>query len=489
MPNVLSEKYAKHTRLTRVTRHMRSSAVLAMILGIGLLARPATAQDWPSWRGPDENGMATGDAPVTWGDSEGVTWRTAIPGRGHSAPVVWGNRIFVTTAVPIGSQLAGGTNAPPRGRQPGARVGGHPTGGGQPGPGHSAAGRRPGGRWSPHGDSGPQSEHRFVLLAIDRSTGDVVWERTAVEATPHEGFHAQYGSFASSSPVTDGEHVYASFGSRGLYCYDFDGQLIWQTDLGQMRKFLQFGEGTPLVLHADRLIVKFDHEGDSFVVALDAATGDQLWRVGRDEITSWSPPLVVEHDGRTQVVVAATQKVRSYDFDTGALVWEAAGLGRNQIPAPVHHGDVVYVMSGFIAPNLMAIRLGGQGDLTNTDAIVWSNRQANAYTPSPVLFDGQLYVLTDGGVLTNFDATTGEVHYRQRLPGPSNFKASPVGVNGKLYLASEEGQVFVVTMGPEFELLATNTLDGAVFIATPAIGGGEIILRSQDALYSIGRAE
>jgi len=342
---------------------------------------------------------------------------------------------------------------------------------------------------SPHGDSGPQSAHQFVLFSIDRATGDVQWSRVATEAIPHEGFHSQYGSFASSSPVTDGERVYASFGSRGLYSYDLEGTLIWKKDLGRMSKFLQFGEGTPLVLHDDRLIVKFDHEGDSFVMMLDSATGDERWRVARDEGTSWSPPLVVEHDGHTQIVVAATQKVRSYDYETGELVWEAAGLGRNQIPAPVQSGDLVFVMSGFIAPNLMAIRLGGQGDLTNSDAVVWNNKQSNSYTPSPVLSGDHLYVLTDSGILTNFDATTGALHYRQRLPGPSNFKASPVGANGKLYLSSEEGRVFVVKMGPEFELLATNVLDAAAFIASPAIVDGDIILRSQDGLYRIGDAE
>jgi outer membrane protein assembly factor BamB len=314
----------------------------------------------------------------------------------------------------------------------------------------------------------------------------VLWERTAIETTPHEGFHQQYGSFASHSPVTDGEHVFAYFGSRGVYCYDLSGNLIWNKNLGQMNKILQFGEGTPIVLHDDRVIIKLDHEGESFIVALNKATGDELWRTARNEITSWSPPLVVDHGGRKQVVVAATQKVRSYDFETGGLIWEVAGLGRNQIPAPVHQDDLVYVMSGFMAPNLMAIRLDGLGDLTGTDAIVWSNKQANAYTPSPVLFDNQLYVLTDNGVLTNFNATTGEVHYRQRLPGAANFKASPIGANGKLYLSSEEGNVFVVKMGPEFELLATNTLDDAVLVATPAIAGGEIFLRSQNSLYRIG---
>ena len=221
---------------------------------------------------------------------------------------------------------------------------------------------------------------------------------------------------------------------------------------------------------------------------LDKATGEELWRAARDEMTSWSPPLVIGQESRKQVVVAATQKVRSYDFETGDVIWEVAGLGRKPDSAPVHQNDLVYVMSGFIAPNLMAIRLGGRGDLTNTDAIVWSNKQANAYTPSPVLFDNQLYVLTDTGVLTNFNATTGEVHYRQRLPGPSNFKASPVGVNGKIYLSSEEGQVFVVKMSSEFELLATNTLEDATFIATPAIVGSEIFLRSQNSLYCISKA-
>ena len=250
-----------------MTRPFRPSAVLTAVLCLGGLVTPATAQDWSSWRGPDNNGMGIGEAPVTWSESAGVTWRTAIPGRGHSSPVVWGNQIFVTTAVSMGPQLVRGANAPGRGRRA---------------------------RFSPHGDSGPQTAHRFVLVSIDRTTGDILWERTAVEATPHEGHHPQYGSFASNSPVTDGTHVYAYFGSRGLYCYDLDGRLVWKRDLGQMRRFLQFGEGTPLVLHDDRLIIKADHEGDSFVVAIDTATGDELWHVDRDEMTSWSPPLVVE---------------------------------------------------------------------------------------------------------------------------------------------------------------------------------------------------
>ena len=480
--------------MTTISRR-RSSVVVAIVTGVGLLAGASVvaAQGWPSWRGVAHDGMARGDAPLTWDTTENVKWKVAIPGRGHSSPVVWGNQIFVTTAIPIDTGSTSTQSSARRGRPAnagGAGAGVHPTGAGTA---RSRSGGHPGGGqiprrggWSPHGSSGPQTLHRFVLLSIDKTTGEVLWERTATEATPHEGFHAQYGSFASNSPVTDGEHVFAYFGSRGVYCYDLDGTLIWQQDLGQMRKILQFGEGTPLALHDDRLIIKRDHEGESFVFALDKSTGAELWRTARDEITSWSPPLVVEHQGRTQVVVAATKRVRSYDFETGALIWEVAGLGRNQIPAPVHQGDMVYVMSGFVAPNLMAIRVGEQGDLTGSDAIVWENRQANSYAASPVLHEQQLYVLTDSGILTNFDAATGEVRYRERLPGPSNFKASPIGVNGKLYLASEEGRVFVVKMGPEFELLGTNTIDEAMFITTPAIVDGEIFLRSQDSLYRIG---
>ena len=455
---------------------------LAVLAAVGLLlgAAPLDAQDWASWRGPEDDGIARGDAPITWTESEDVKWKVTIPGRGHSSPVVWGNQIFVTTAVQIDGQsvpnpATAGRIRPGRGGNGG---GGHP-GGVRGGPRS---------RRSPHGDSGPQVAHRFLLLSIDKTTGDVLWERVVTEATPHEGFHPQYGSFASHSPVTDGEHVVAYFGSRGLYSYDLDGNLRWHKDLGQMSKILRFGEGTPPVLHADRVIIKFDHEGESFIVALDKATGDEVWRTARDEFTSWSPPLVVEHQGLKQIVVAATRKVRSYDYETGEVIWEVAGLGRNQIPAPVHEGDLVYVMSGFIGPNLMAVRLGGRGDLTGSDHIVWGNRQATSYTPSPILHENQLYVLTDGGVLTNFNATTGDVHYRERLPGPSNFKASPVGVNGKLYLASEEGQVFVVRMGPVYELLATNSLEEATFIATPAIVDGEIVLRSQSVLYCISTA-
>jgi outer membrane protein assembly factor BamB len=319
----------------------------------------------------------------------------------------------------------------------------------------------------------------------------VIWQKAVKTARPHEGYHRAYGSFASNSPVTDGKYVYAFFGSRGIYCYDFTGKLIWEKDPGvQMRMRLQFGEGTAPVLDGDQIILNYDHDGGSFILALDKRTGKELWKTDRDERSSWSTPLIVAHAGRRQVVVTATSKVRSYDAQTGKLIWECVGLGANTIPAPVHHNGVVYVMSGFRDPKLMAIRLGREGDLTGTDAVMWSQTRGLSYTPSPVLHEGKLYVVTDTGLVSCFNAATGEPYYHQvRLPRPHSFKASPVGAAGKLYLASEDGEVTILKMGEKFEVLATNTLTDQMFIASPVIAAGELFLRSQNRLYCISESK
>jgi outer membrane protein assembly factor BamB len=414
-------------------------AVLACcVLAWGLASKES---NWPYWRGPAADGMAVGDAPLQWSDTQNIGWETEIPGRGNSSPVVWGDRIFLTTAVAKGSLSSGG----------------------------------------------PQVEHDFDVICLDRKTGKVIWQRTARTAVPHEGFHSTYGSFASNSPVTDGKNVYAFFGSRGIYCYDMNGNLVWQRDFGvQMRMFMTFGEGMAPVLSADRLILVFDHEGDSFMVALDKASGKEIWRVSRNEGTNWSAPLVVEYRGQKQIVVSASKKVRSYDFQTGKLIWECAGLGQNTIPQPVFQEDMVFVMSGYRNPNLMAIRLGREGDLTGSDAVVWSQTRGNSYVPSPVIYDNKLYVLADNGMISCYNARTGEPFYQQaRLPKTYSFKASPVGANGKLYLASENDDVVVIRMGEKYEVLATNTLTNQIFIATPAIANGEMFLRSQNQLYCI----
>jgi outer membrane protein assembly factor BamB len=253
-----------------------------------------------------------------------------------------------------------------------------------------------------------------------------------------------------------------------------------------MRMFMGFGEGAWTALDGNKLFVVLDQEDSSFLVALEKTSGRELWRTPRQGNTNWSGPYLTTANGRRQLIVSASREVVSYDPETGALLWRARGLGQNTIPAPVAADGLVFVMSGFRNPNLMAIRLDREGDLTNTDAIVWQNQRGNAYTASPVLYDGRLYVLTDSGMLSAFDAKTGKPFYQQvRLPKPYNFKASPVGVNGKLYLASENEDVIVVKMGDTFEVLATNTLTDEQFIATPAVANGEIYLRGRNTLYAI----
>ncbi len=416
----------------------------------------AADDDWPRWRGPNNDGMARGDVPLEWSDTKNIAWRMPDPGRGFSSPVIWGDKIFLTTAVPAQGAAAAAPSAP----QSSERGAG--------------------------GGVGAGIEHKFVVLCLNRQTGKILWEHVAKVATPHEGYHRRYGSFASNSPVTDGKHLYAFFGSRGLYKYDLNGKLIWEKQFPPMRMRLQFGEGSATVLDGDTLFLKFDQEEGSYMLALDKHTGKEIWRATRDEVSSWSAPLVVTHNGARQVVVSASTKVRSYDPATGKLIWEAAGLGSNVIPAPVTANGMVYVMSGHRQPNLLAIRLGREGDLTSTDAIAWTNNRGNPYSSSPVLHENKLYFVTDSGMLSCLNALTGEAYYlQQRLPKAYNFKASPVGANGRLYLATEDDDVVVVKMGEKYEVLATNTLADQMFIATPAIAGGSLYLRSQDALYCI----
>lgn len=433
-------------------------AVLCWLAG-GAISAQNNFAHWAEWRGPFLNGMARGDAPTVWNATKNIKWKADIPGRGHSTPVVWGDKIFLTTAIPTGKS--------------------------QPSPAEPASGQPE--RRGPGGGAGAKIEHRFEVICINRKTGKVAWQKTARVATPHEGYHRMYGSFASNSPITDGKHLYAFFGSRGIYCYDMNGKLIWEKDLGvQMRMRLQFGEGVAPAIDGERIILTFDQESDSFIVALDKRTGKEVWRAARDERSSWSTPLIIEHAGRRQVIVSATSKVRSYDLQTGKVIWECAGLGSNVIPAPVYHNGVVYVMSGHRDPRLMAIRLGKEGDLTGTDAVLWSHTRGASYTLSPVLYEGKLYVVTDSGQVSCFNVATGEPYYHQvRLPRPYNFKASPVGASGKLYLASEEGDVIVVKMGEKLEVVATNTLEDQIFLASPIIVEGELFLRSQNSLYCI----
>lgn len=489
-----------------------SLAATLILLGTGLALE---AGNWARWRGPSNTGMAEGGAPLTWSATENIKWTANVPGRGHSTPVVWGDRIFLTTAVPAESRPPGAVSAP-GGRQAGPAGGGGArremspamrarllelTGGKELAELprderrevmrklRGAGGPPPGELGSRRGGNGPGAgvEHRFLVMAFDRNTGERVWQANPVTAKPHEGYHRQYGSFASNAPVTDGERLYVFFGSRGVYAYDLDGNLDWQKDYGvQMQMTGAFGEGLAPALHGDALVLVFDHQGQSFISVLDKRTGEQRWRKDRDERSNWSQPLVTEYGGRAEVIVAAPTKVRSYDLATGDLIWECAGLGANTIPAVVREGDIVYAMSGYRDPNLLAIKLGGQGNLTDSEHVLWTNQRGNSYTASPVIHDGILYFVTDRGMLSAFDAPTGAPHYQQqRLPHPYTLKASPVGANGRLYIATETGDVVVVKMGPEYEVLAINTIEDEFFIGSPVIVDGEIFLRGRNKLYAI----
>lgn len=430
-----------------------SAAALCSILSTLLLAAQPPGVSWPHWRGPAHNGVADARVPLTWSDTQNVSWKIEIPGRGHSTPVISGDRLFLTTAIPTGKKSA----VPEAG---GPRAG---------------------------GGAGAGEEHRFEVMAIDRASGKVAWQRTAVTATPHEGYHNTYGSFASNLPATDGKRVYAFFGSRGLFVYDLNGKLLWQKDPGiQMAMRLAFGEGSGVVVDDGRVFLQYDHQGPGAVIALNAADGKELWRAPRSENSSWSTPLVVTHNGAKQLVVTADTKVKAYDVATGKVAWEVAGLGPNPIPQPVQFRDTVLVMSGYRSPRLMAIRLGRTGDLTGTDAVVWETTRGTSYTGSPALHEGRLYVFSDNGLLSVFNAATGEPHYMQaRLPKPYSVKASPLVAGDRVYLATEDGDVVVVKAGSEFEVLATNTLSGQSFIASPIAAGNDLYLRSRTHLFRI----
>ena len=449
-------------------------AAVTVVCSAVTWATPAATQSsdaehfWGQWRGPDATGVARhGNPPTEWSETKNIRWKVEIPGRGSASPIVWGDKVFLLTAVPVGDpgQQAVAADA----RQP------------------ASAGR--GGRRRGRGRA-PRAiaMHRFTVVALDRQTGDVAWERVAREEVPHEGHQEPNGTYASGSAVTDGEHLFAFFGSWGLYAYDMDGNLQWAVDLGTRLMRNSFGEGTTPALHGDTLVVTWDHiGGQSFIVALDKRTGEERWRANRDEIDTWATPLIVEHDGRTQVITPAMDRVYSYDLETGALVWQSRGTTMNAIPSPVHADGIVYVMSGYRGNNLQAIRLAdASGDIAASDAILWQLDRDTPYVPSPLLYDNALYVIkSNDGILSVFDSLTGEPHYqRQRLQGVPNVFASPVGAAGRVYIPGRDGTTLVIRQGGQYEVLASNTLDDG-FDASPAIVDDEIYMRGYRHLYAI----
>ena len=440
-------------------RRLIAGAALAaacVITGIGATDMAASDDGWPQWRGPLATGAApAADPPVEWSETRNVRWKIEIPGNGSATPIVWGEHVFVSTAVPAGDS--------------GAREGLF-----------TRLTRRI------MSTEGASRNLRYTVLAVERRTGEIAWERVVSEGTPHEGRH-QTGSWASPSAVTDGEVLCAFFGSAGLFCLDMDGQPLWDRDFGDMEIRMGFGEGASPTLHDDTVIVNWDHQGQSFIAALDKRTGRERWRTDRDEMTSWATPLVVEHGGRTQVVTNATDRVRSYDFETGELLWDGEGATTNAIPSPVAAEGMVYLMSGYRGNRLDAVRFGeAEGDITGSGAVAWSLDRDTPYVPSPLLHDGILYFTKgNNGILSAYDARSGRLLYGpERLSGIRSLYASPIAAGGRIYIPSRDGTTVVVAAGAEFELLAVNMLEDG-FDASPAAVDGELYLRGRQHLYCI----
>ena len=415
--------------------------------------------NWHQWRGPLANGVAPkGDPPLRWDESTNIKWKVEIPGSGSSTPIVWDDRVFLTTAIKTDR---GSDETKPKPAAPVRR------------------GRRA------MSTPAPTTFYQFVVLCFDRNTGTRLWKKVVTEQVPHAGHHPSHG-YASASPTTDGRYIYASFGSQGLYCLDVDGNIQWQKDFGDMRTKVGFGEGTSPVLSGESLIINWDHEGESFIARLDAKTGDEIWRVDRDEGTSWATPLVVEHDGMTHVVTNATRRTRSYDLASGELIWQCAGQASNPIPSPLANRGIVYCMTGFRGFALFAVPLGARGDVTDSDTIAWQRSDGAPYVASAVIYENLLYCTKERrGILQCVDAATGEIVYKdQRLPEAGTIYASLVAAAGRIYVTNRNGSTFVIEHGAKYNVLATNQLDEGID-ASPAIVGKQLFLRGQQHLYCI----
>ncbi len=462
----------------------------------------AKMQNWHHWRGPLVNGTAPeANPPLEWSESKNVKWKVEIPGQGSATPIIWGNKVFVVSAIDTGKEPEDangegasdairarddGQSLEPQGQGQGQGRGQQGRGQRGQGRGQRGQGRGRGGFGQGRGGrgGGPSTVYQFEVLCLNRDNGEVIWQQTANELVPHESKHSD-NTYASASPTTDGEHLYVSFGSRGIYCFDLDGNLQWSRDLGQMQTRNGFGEGASPVIHGDTLIVTWDHEGDSSLYALNAANGETRWQIERDERTTWNTPLVVEYDGVTQVIVNGGIS-RSYDIKDGTLLWECGGQAANPIPSPVAKDGTVFCMTGYRGYALYAIPLNSKGDVTDSDTIVWTRDDSTPYVPSPLLYGDLLYFTkSNNALLTCVDAATGEVHYEnERLQGVRNLYASPVGAGDHVYITDRDGVTLVLATGPELNVVATNVLDEPID-ASPAIVGNQIFLRSGSHLYCI----
>ena len=423
-----------------------------------------SSDQWPQFRGPQSTGVADDpNVPDTWSTTRNVVWKTEIPGSGWSSPVVWGDRIFLTSVI---STVAPET--PKKGLYFGGNREGIPT-----------------------------DEHRWMVYAVDWKTGKIVWEREVHRGVPASSHHLK-NTYASETPVTDGERVYAYFGNLGLFVFDMEGKPVWSQTWGPFRTRYGWGTASSPVIHKDRIYVVNDNDDRSFLAVLDKRTGKQIWRVDRDEASNWSTPYIWENDRRTEIITSGTRKIRAYDLD-GKVLWELGGMSSIVIPTPFSQHGLLFLASGYVNDTVRpvyAVKAGARGDIslkegeTSNEYIAWYQRQAGPYNPSPLVYGDYYYTLLDRGIFTCHDARTGrEIYGKQRIdPEASAFTASPWASNGKIFALSEDGDTFVIQAGTEFKVLGKNSLD-ELCMATPAIVRGSLIMRTATKLYRIGRTQ
>lgn len=430
---------------------------LLFLIGISTADTPA----WPTWRGPDMMGLADGTPPLTWSEEENIKWKVAVEGdASNSTPIVWGDKLIFQIAVQTD-------------RRPEAAAA----------PAAPAGGRGGGGR-------APTNLYEFRVVCLDRNTGKTLWQTQVKEAVPHEGHHGDTG-YASYSPVTDGTHVWASFGSRGVYCLTLDGEIKWEKELPRKRMRGTFGEGNSPLLVGDKLFVVGDQEDQSYIIAFNKDTGDIVWRKDRDEPSGWASPIAATVDGKTQVIVNAQNRIRAYDAETGEIIWQCGGQTSNVIPTPVLGHGMVFCTSGFGGSKLSAIKLGRTGELTGTDAVVWEVKEHTPYVPSPLLYGEKVYVLSsNNAVVSCYNALTGKPYYtRQNMDQIRGIYASPIGVAGRVYFVGRNGVTYVIDNNSDsYKSLAINRLNDNID-SSPVVIGDTLYLKGKKFIYAIAESK
>jgi outer membrane protein assembly factor BamB len=411
--------------------------------------------NWHQWRGPEANGVSrSAKPPLEWSEEKNIKWKIPIEGKGSSTPIIWNDKVFILTAINTGRV---DPSLPKPEDQP-KRV---------------------------FGITHPNTTYQFVVLCLDRNSGKELWRKIATERVPHEGHHGD-NDFASASPYTDGKHLFCWFGSAGLYVYDLNGKKIWERDLGKVYMGASLGEGCSPVVYEGKVVILRDHSRQSTIEVLSAKDGETIWKKDRDEQNSWATPRIIKYSGKTQIITSGSKFIRSYDLETGDIIWQSKGLTSNPIPCPVIEDDVVFCMTGYKGYSVLALPLSAKGDISETDELIWSKDRGTPYIPSPLLYDGMLYFnQSNQAILSCLDTKTGDpIIERSRLSGISNIYASPVGANGRVYVTGRNGTTLVLERSKELKILAKNQLDD-IIDSSAALAGNQIFLRGGKFLYCI----